>query len=139
MPTWAKPTACSTFAKRNTRPSAGRSDVDAEVGRLKDHDVLDVQEMPQEHLHDHAPHVDEEEARDGEPRPSPAAHEVGEVRALHRATEPVETREADDEEADHEQRADDGRHHGIPHAEEVREVDVGEGLDLVRVPALPEP
>src|SRR5581483_9390503 len=145
MPTSAKPTACRIFATWNIRPGypwrpyLPASDVDAEVRRLKRHDVLDVEQVAHEHIRHHNDHVEEEEAREREARPAPEDHEVLELVLLHPLAEIVEADEPDHEEADDDQRADDRRRHLVADAEEEREVDVGERLDLVDVPLLPEP
>src|SRR5262249_34564323 len=101
MPTWAKPRACSILPNRNTGGVQAWSDVDAEVGRLQHHDVLQVEEMATEHLEDDRHHVEEEKAGEREARPPPALHEIREVGSLHPAAEGVEGHVAGHEVADH--------------------------------------
>src|SRR5579871_5428508 len=112
-------------------------------------DVLDVERVPQRHLHHHPDHGDEQKSGDAETHRSPRLEDLlapageGRPRIARRSSPdpPIKSYISDHEiRPDHEQ-TEERRHEVVAEPEHIRKVDVNQRFDQMRIPNLtgPEP
>src|SRR5208282_5740850 len=135
-PTSAIPSACSTLARMNTGVAAT-----SDVNPGRNQDVLDVERVPQRHLDEHAGHRDQQKSRDTEAHRSPLLQNLAAAAGKRRpwiARRPrsypeIQRRVADDEVAAYQEQSEQRRREVVAEAEHVRQIDVGQRLDQVRI------
>src|SRR5271163_4156476 len=119
----------------------------SDVNPRRNQDVLDVERVPQCHLDEHSRHRDQQKSRDAEAHRSPLRQDLGTATGKRgprisrgpRSYPEIQDGVTYDEVAPYEEQAEQRRCQVVAEPEHVRQVDVGQRLDQVRIPDLPGP